>query len=98
MQNKRYSLPQIIFIDLMHHGKMAISLLMMILMSAIFVVHITYQTRLCVAQRERLFLQRHALDIEWRNLILEENALVGNNGTKDAHQQGVQTKILSIRD
>ena len=27
------------------------------------------------AQREQLVLERDALDIEWRNLILEENAL-----------------------
>ncbi|VFP80334.1 cell division protein FtsL [Candidatus Erwinia haradaeae] len=89
MKNKRYSLPQIIFIDLMHNSKIAISLLMMILISAIFVVYITYQTRLCVAQREQLFLQRNALDTEWRNLILEENSLVTNNGTEKINKQGV---------
>ncbi|VFP85911.1 cell division protein FtsL [Candidatus Erwinia haradaeae] len=82
MKNKRYSLPQIIFIDLMHNSKIEISLLVMILISAISVVCITYQTRLCVAQREQLFLQRNALDIEWRNLILEENSLVTNDGTR----------------
>jgi hypothetical protein len=32
-------------------------------------------TRLLTAQREQLVLERDALDIEWRNLILEENAL-----------------------
>lgn len=31
--------------------------------------------RLLTAQREQLVLERDALDIEWRNLILEENAL-----------------------
>lgn len=30
---------------------------------------------LLTAQREQLVLERDALDIEWRNLILEENAL-----------------------
>ncbi|SQC39269.1 cell division protein FtsL [Klebsiella pneumoniae] len=34
-----------------------------------------HHTRLLTAQREQLVLERDALDIEWRNLILEENAL-----------------------
>ena len=44
-------------------------------MSAIFVVTTAHRTRLLTAEREQLVLERDALDIEWRNLILEENAL-----------------------
>ncbi len=39
------------------------------------VVTTAHHTRLLTAQREQLVLERDALDIEWRNLILEENAL-----------------------
>ena len=41
----------------------------------VMVVTTTHKTRLLTAQREQLVLERDALDIEWRNLILEENAL-----------------------
>ena len=42
---------------------------------AVTVVTTAHHTRLLTAQREQLVLERDALDIEWRNLILEENAL-----------------------
>lgn len=48
---------------------------MTILLSAIFVVTIVHKTRLLITDREQLILEHDALDIEWRNLILEENAL-----------------------
>ena len=38
------------------------------------VVTTAHHTRLLTAQREQMVLERDALDIEWRNLILEENA------------------------
>ena len=45
------------------------------LLTAVTVVTTAHHTRLLTAQREQLVLERDALDIEWRNLILEENAL-----------------------
>lgn len=44
-------------------------------LTAVTVVTTAHHTRLLTAQREQLVLERDALDIEWRNLILEENAL-----------------------
>ncbi len=45
-----------------------------------------HHTRLRSAQREQLVLERDALDIEWRNLILEENARSATiAGWKDRH-------------
>lgn len=46
-----------------------------IILTAVTVVTTAHHTRLLTAQREQLVLERDALDIEWRNLILEENAL-----------------------
>lgn len=59
----------------MRNGKIPMILLIAVLISAIFVVTTAHRTRLLTAQREQLVLERDALDIEWRNLILEENAL-----------------------
>ncbi|VFP82968.1 cell division protein FtsL [Candidatus Erwinia haradaeae] len=76
MKHRRYDLPQIIFVDLIHYSKVPLLLLMTILISAFLVVIIAYQTRLYTAHREKLFLERQALNTEWRNLILEENSLM----------------------
>ncbi|CCP04172.1 Cell division protein ftsL [Erwinia amylovora Ea644] len=73
--NERHSLPGVIGADLIRHGKIPVVLFIAVLISALFVVTTAHKTRLLTAQREQLVLERDALDIEWRNLILEENAL-----------------------
>ncbi|CAJ0991241.1 cell division protein FtsL [Pantoea sp. Nvir] len=76
--NRIHSLPCLIGGDLLRYGKIPVILLIVVLVSAVIVVTITHETRLLTAQYERLILECDALDIEWRNLILEENAL-GNH-------------------
>ncbi|NIG88735.1 MAG: cell division protein FtsL [Serratia symbiotica] len=61
--------------DLRRPAKIPLILMVAVLVSAIFVVITVHRTRLLTAEREQLVLERDALDIEWRNLILEENAL-----------------------
>ncbi|ARU95154.1 cell division protein FtsL [Tatumella citrea] len=73
--NERHSLPGIIGGDLLRHGKLPLLLIIAVLVSAVMVVITTHKTRLLTAQREQMVLERDSLDIEWRNLILEENAL-----------------------
>ncbi|AWK14659.1 cell division protein FtsL [Candidatus Fukatsuia symbiotica] len=73
------SLIKVITVDFIHSAKIPLILLVMILISAMLVVTTTYRTRSLTAERERLILERDALDIEWRNLILEENALGAHN-------------------
>ncbi len=75
MGNERHSLPGVIVGDLLRHAKIPLILLIAVLVSSILVVTTAHKTRLLTAQREQLVLERDALDIEWRNLILEENAL-----------------------
>lgn len=75
ISNERHSLPGIIGGDLLRHGKLPLILLVAVLVSAVMVVITTHKTRLLTAQREQMVLEKDSLDIEWRNLILEENAL-----------------------
>ncbi len=75
MGNERHGLIGVIGADLFRHAKIPVILLAAVLVSAILVVTTTHETRRLTAQREQLVLERDALDIEWRNLILEENAL-----------------------
>lgn len=72
---ERHALPDVIGGDLLRYGKLPLCLFIAIIVTAIFVVTTAHHTRLLTAQREQLVLERDALDIEWRNLILEENAL-----------------------
>lgn len=65
----------IIVSDLLHRGKVTLLMLAIVLLSAILTVTTTYYTRQLIDERERILLEKNALDIEWRNLILEENML-----------------------
>lgn len=76
--NERHGLIGIICSDLLRHDKLPLLLLIAVLVSAVLVVTTTHQTRRLTAERELMVLEKDALDIEWRNLILEENAL-GNH-------------------
>ncbi|KAB7898390.1 cell division protein FtsL [Rouxiella sp. S1S-2] len=73
--NERHGLVGVIFSDILRNGKIPMILLTASLISAMAVVTLSHKTRLLTAQREQLVLEKDALDIEWRNLILEENAL-----------------------
>lgn len=77
--NERHALPGVIGGDLLRHGKLPLCLFIVIIITAIFVVTTAHHTRLLTAQREQMVLERDALDIEWRNLILEENALADHS-------------------
>lgn len=73
--HERHALPGVIGDDLLRFGKLPLCLFICIILTAVTVVTTAHHTRLLTAQREQLVLERDALDIEWRNLILEENAL-----------------------
>ncbi|ANI30921.1 cell division protein FtsL [Yersinia entomophaga] len=73
--NERHGLVGVIGGDLLRNAKIPLILLVAVLISAVLVVTTAHRTRLLTAEREQLVLERDALDIEWRNLILEENAL-----------------------
>jgi len=73
--NERHGLVGVIGGDILRHGKLPMLLLIASLVSAMFVITTAHKTRLLTAQREHMVLEKDALDIEWRNLILEENAL-----------------------
>ena len=77
--NERHSLAAIVRDDLLLHAKLPMLLTVLVLVSAIAVVLSSHRTRLLTAEREQLILERDSLEIEWRNLILEENALADHS-------------------
>ncbi|MBS0968880.1 cell division protein FtsL [Chimaeribacter arupi] len=87
---ERHGLVGVIGGDLLRHGKIPVILLIAVLVSAILVVTTAHRTRLLTAEREQLVLERDALDIEWRNLILEENALGDHSRVEQIATQKLQ--------
>ncbi|MEA1063582.1 cell division protein FtsL [Apirhabdus apintestini] len=92
--NERHALPGVIGSDLLRYGKVPCFLFIAIVITAIFVITTAHHTRLLTAQREQMVLERDALDIEWRNLILEENWLgahsrIERTATEKLHMQHV---------
>ncbi|WP_105900695.1 cell division protein FtsL [Vibrio gangliei] len=69
------SLIRSIWTDLISVGRVPLILLLLIFISSIAVVLTTYNTRHQITLRDELLENREKLDSEWRNLILEENAL-----------------------
>jgi cell division protein FtsL len=88
--NERHGLVGVISGDLLRNAKIPLILLAAVLVSAVFVVTTAHRTRLLTAERERLVLERDALDIEWRNLILEENALGDHSRVESIATQKLQ--------
>ncbi len=78
MTAEKYSLIRIIAYDIFRHGAVPLILLIVIIISAISIVTVSHQTRLLTAQKDLMTEEKESLDIEWRNLILEENSL-GNH-------------------
>lgn len=75
INDERYDLFEIISNDLIRYGKLPVIILFAVLVSSVLIVVTTYQTRRITFEREQIMLKQNMLDIEWRNLILEENAL-----------------------
>jgi len=50
-------------------------LLLFVVISAFSVIYYTHMNRQTTSTLEQLYTQRDELDIEWRNLLLEQNSL-----------------------
>lgn len=79
MNSQRHSMVGIISADLLRYGKLPVILTIMILISALAVILVTHNTRLLTEQREQYTIERDKLNVDWRNLILEENVLADHN-------------------
>lgn len=69
------SLLRIIGIDFLRNGKLPILFFVAIVITILITILVTHQTRLMTNEREEKMTEKSALEIEWRNLILEENTL-----------------------
>lgn len=69
------NLAKLIASDLLRVGGIPFLLLVAIFITAMGVVLNTHETRRSITAKDQAYEERERLDNEWRNLILEENAL-----------------------
>lgn len=69
------NLAKIIVLDLFTVGRVPLILLVLIFSSAMGVVFATHTSRQAIFAKDQALVEREHLDNEWRNLMLEENAL-----------------------
>lgn len=72
--SENFSLVKLLLIDLTRHP-LRVLLFLMVVISAIAVILGTHHNRQLSITREKLMAERDRLDVEWRNLVLEQSAL-----------------------
>lgn len=99
MQNERKkTLVAQISSELICYYAIPFILLMLSVASAVAVVVITNNTRTLINQREFLAEENERLDNEWRNLILEQNALSEHSRVQDLVHQQLDMQLPSIKN
>lgn len=72
---KNKSLARIILSDIFRRSKMTFLLFIGLIVTTMLTIHKTNATRQLRYELEQNIVEKRALDIEWRSLILEENTL-----------------------
>jgi cell division protein FtsL len=67
-------------------------LLFLVVISAFSVIYYTHMNRQKTIELEQLYTQRDELDIEWRNLLLEQNSLAEHSAIESR-----ATKLLNMK-
>jgi len=67
-------------------------LLLLVVISAFSVVYYTHVNRQTTSELEQLYSQRDELDIEWRNLLLEQNSLAEHSAIESRAKKLLKMK------
>lgn len=73
MSQSPLNLPRIVLHDIWHH-KWVLLLVLVVVLNGVAVVYTSHVTRQLITQWDQLLQQQDRLDIEWRNLLLEEQS------------------------
>ncbi|AKC60310.1 cell division protein FtsL [Blochmannia endosymbiont of Camponotus (Colobopsis) obliquus] len=95
MLYERYDLVKIIKSDLFFYGKYSLILLVLIEIVSLLIVLTTYQTKQLIMDQEQIMLEKEALDIEYRHLIIEENVLGNNNRVEHIALNDLQMQYIN---
>ena len=72
-------------------------LLILVVVSAFSVIYYTHVNRQTTSELEQLFTQRDELDIEWRNLLLEQNSLAEHSAIESKASKLLNMKRPNIK-
>lgn len=92
MAQQSHNLTKIIANDLFSYSKVPLAVLALIFASAMSVVFATHHTREAIYEKDLAQQERERLDNEWRNLLLEENALAEHSRVQAIAQQELDMK------
>ncbi|ASI89002.1 MULTISPECIES: cell division protein FtsL [Vibrio] len=88
----KHNLAKLIGIDIITVGRVPLMVLLLIFASAMGVVFATHHTRQAINQKDVALQERERLDNEWRNLLLEENALSEHSRVQAMAKQELDMK------
>ncbi|MFT6132853.1 MAG: cell division protein FtsL [Shewanella sp.] len=74
------------------HNFVSYILLVLVVVSAFSVIYYTHVNRQTTSELEQLFTQRDELDIEWRNLLLEQNSLAEHSAIESKAKKLLKMK------
>lgn len=77
----------VLFFDIWHDIQRHLAIygvLLLVLISAFSVIYFTHLNRQTTSKIEVLLTERDALEIEWRNLLLEENSLAEHSAIESS--------------
>ena len=95
MANSKMSLSLDIWYDIQRHVFIYL-LLIMVVISAFSVIYFTHLNRQTTSGLEVLLTERDELDIEWRNLVLEQNSLAEHSTIETKARKLLQMKRPNI--
>jgi cell division protein FtsL len=95
MANSKMSLSLDIWYDIQRHIFIYL-LLIMVVVSAFSVIYFTHLNRQTTSGLEVLLTERDELDIEWRNLVLEQNSLAEHSTIETKAKKLLQMKRPNI--
>jgi len=86
MATKKVVLVDDIWHDIQRHLVM-FGVLLLVLVSAFSVIYFTHLNRQTTSKIEVLLTERDALEIEWRNLLLEQNSLAEHSAIESSAEK-----------
>ena len=95
MANSKMALPLEVWYDIQRHILMYF-LILLVVLSAFSVIYFTHLNRQTTSRLEISLAERDELDIEWRNLLLEQNSLAEHSTIESKAEKFLQMKIPSI--
>jgi cell division protein FtsL len=96
MSADKTSLAIEIWYDLKRHV-LTYSVMVLVIISAFSVIYLTHLNRQSTSGMEILLSERDELDIEWRNLLLEQNSLAEHSAIESKAKKLLKMKRPTVK-